>query len=307
MTTMSFVAFSSRARNARSASRVGVGSALWIALKETSVLLRSGFSFLWITSSCIASPFHPAQDVHGPGLRCLIGSHDHDALGRKTVQHRRGRGRQGDADQGQKVLLASDFDAYPLLRLKGFGDHAPRVRRDRPRGVRDAHHDGSDPLQRVAELRILLAFRLEVDEAEVGRTAARDEVQRAEVPDGDHRARPSARARSSSIQSSLPSAGCRIVSPIFDSRGARSFRETATMRVRTLSPIRRSRFVSLPMSRCPSSSTSTRSSMTCEICRRPSRGPNLTKAPNLRISTTVPSTISWSVGAKTSASYRTRW
>src|SRR5436309_960728 len=76
MTTMSFVAFSSRARNARSASRVGVGSALWIALKETSVLL---------------------------------------------------------------------------------------------------------------------AFRLEVDEAEVGRTAARDEVQRAEVPDGDHRARPSDR------------------------------------------------------------------------------------------------------------------
>src|SRR5207253_6479598 len=39
------------------------------------------------------------------------------------------------------------------------------------------------------------------------------------------RARPSARARSSSIQSSLPSAGCRIVSLIFDSRGGRSFRE----------------------------------------------------------------------------------
>src|SRR5205809_1564114 len=63
----------------------------------------------------------------------------------------------------------------------------------------------------------------------------------------------------------------------------------------------------LPMSRCPSSSTSTRSSMTCEMCRRPSRGPNLTKAPNLRISTTVPSTISWRAGANTRASYFTRW
>src|SRR5437016_3590213 len=36
---MSFVAFSSFARKARSASRVGVGSALWIALNETWVLL----------------------------------------------------------------------------------------------------------------------------------------------------------------------------------------------------------------------------------------------------------------------------
>src|SRR5436309_15895043 len=136
MTTMSFVAFSSRARNARSASRVGVGSALWIALNETSVLLRSGFSFFWITSSCIASPFHTAQDVQGPGLRGLVGSHDHDALGRTTVQHRRGRGPQGEADQGQKVLLASDFDAYPLLRRKALGDHAPRVRHARPRCAR---------------------------------------------------------------------------------------------------------------------------------------------------------------------------
>src|SRR5438046_4033361 len=84
-------------------------------------------------------------------------------------------------------------------------------------------------------------------------------------------------------------------------------RETATIRVRTLSPMRRSRFVSFPMSRCPSSSTSTRSSMTCEMCRRPSRGPNRTKAPNLRISTTVPSTISWRAGANTRASYFTSW
>src|SRR5205814_9409800 len=116
MTTMSFVAFSSRARNARSASRVGVGSALWIALKETSVLLRSGFSFLWITSSCIASAFHPAQDVQVPGLRGLIGSHDHVVLPRSAVQHRRGLGRQGDAARAQAAVLASDFAAYPLPR-----------------------------------------------------------------------------------------------------------------------------------------------------------------------------------------------
>src|SRR5947207_1987835 len=51
MTTMSFVAFSSRARKARSASRVGVGSALWIALNETSVLLSSGFSWRFVLKS----------------------------------------------------------------------------------------------------------------------------------------------------------------------------------------------------------------------------------------------------------------
>src|SRR2546421_5877746 len=53
ITTMSFVAFNSFARNARSASRVGVGSALWIALNETSVLWSTGLCFLWITSRCI--------------------------------------------------------------------------------------------------------------------------------------------------------------------------------------------------------------------------------------------------------------
>src|SRR2546425_659972 len=50
---MSFVALSSFARNARSASRVGVGSALCVALNVTSTRFRSGFSFLWRTSSCI--------------------------------------------------------------------------------------------------------------------------------------------------------------------------------------------------------------------------------------------------------------
>src|SRR5256885_1582251 len=53
ITTMSLVAFNSFARNARRASRVGVGSALWIALNETSVRLSSGFSLRWITSSCM--------------------------------------------------------------------------------------------------------------------------------------------------------------------------------------------------------------------------------------------------------------
>src|SRR5438094_200791 len=51
---MSFVALSSFARKARSASRVGVGSALCVALNVTSIRFRSGFSFLWRTSSCIA-------------------------------------------------------------------------------------------------------------------------------------------------------------------------------------------------------------------------------------------------------------
>src|SRR5438093_1322600 len=50
---MSFVALSSFARKARSASRVGVGSALCVALNVTSTRFRSGFSFLWRTSSCI--------------------------------------------------------------------------------------------------------------------------------------------------------------------------------------------------------------------------------------------------------------
>src|SRR6266705_1484890 len=53
MTTMSFVAFSSFARNARRASRVGVGSALCVALKVTSTRFRSGFSFRCRTSSCM--------------------------------------------------------------------------------------------------------------------------------------------------------------------------------------------------------------------------------------------------------------
>src|SRR5712692_11218129 len=53
MTTMSFVALSSFARNALRASRVGVGSALCVALNVTSTRFRSGFSFLWRTSSCI--------------------------------------------------------------------------------------------------------------------------------------------------------------------------------------------------------------------------------------------------------------
>src|SRR6266852_680833 len=53
MTTMSFVALSSFARNALRASRVGVGSALCVALNVTSTRFRSGFSFLWRTSRCI--------------------------------------------------------------------------------------------------------------------------------------------------------------------------------------------------------------------------------------------------------------
>src|SRR3989475_6804787 len=53
MTTMSFVALSSFARNARNASRVGVGSALCVALNVTSTRFRSGFSFRCRTSSCI--------------------------------------------------------------------------------------------------------------------------------------------------------------------------------------------------------------------------------------------------------------
>src|SRR5213594_2509444 len=53
MTTMSFVAFSSLARNARKASRVGVGSALCVALNVTSTRFRSGFSFRCRTSSCM--------------------------------------------------------------------------------------------------------------------------------------------------------------------------------------------------------------------------------------------------------------
>src|SRR5207249_1540078 len=50
---MSFVALSSFARNARKASRVGVGSALCVALNVTSIRFRSGFSFRCRTSSCI--------------------------------------------------------------------------------------------------------------------------------------------------------------------------------------------------------------------------------------------------------------
>src|SRR3989449_326749 len=53
MTTMSFVALSSFARNARNASRVGVGSALCVALNLTSTRFRSGFSFRCRTSSCM--------------------------------------------------------------------------------------------------------------------------------------------------------------------------------------------------------------------------------------------------------------
>src|SRR5213594_4009149 len=50
---MSFAALSSFARKARRASRVGVGSALCVALNVTSTRFSSGFSFLWRTSSCI--------------------------------------------------------------------------------------------------------------------------------------------------------------------------------------------------------------------------------------------------------------
>src|SRR5207245_11570623 len=50
---MSLVALSSFAKNARSASRVGVGSALWIGLKVTSSRFRSGLSVFLRTSSCM--------------------------------------------------------------------------------------------------------------------------------------------------------------------------------------------------------------------------------------------------------------
>src|SRR3989442_1597514 len=50
---MSFVALSSFARKARRASRVGVGSALCVALNVTWTRFSSGCSFLWRTSSCI--------------------------------------------------------------------------------------------------------------------------------------------------------------------------------------------------------------------------------------------------------------
>src|SRR5207245_9006262 len=90
-------------------------------------------------------------------------------------------------------LFASDFDAYPLVRLKGFGEHAPRIRRDRPCGIRDAEDLRTDPLECLSELRIRLSFRLEVDDANVGRAAAGAEVERAESPDRYHRARASDR------------------------------------------------------------------------------------------------------------------
>src|SRR3972149_3998015 len=81
--------------------------------------------------------------------------------------------------------------------------------------------------------------------------------------------RPSERARSSSIHSIFPREGWRIVRPIFDSRGARSFTGTATLRGRPLSPIPR--------------------------------------APPVRPSTIVPSVIPWIGGKKPPASYFTVW
>ena len=48
----------------------------------------------------------------------------------------------------------------------------------------------ADPLERLSQFGILLTFRLEVDEADIRRAAAGDEVQRAEIPDRHDRVRP---------------------------------------------------------------------------------------------------------------------
>src|SRR3989442_11930199 len=110
-----------------------------------------------------------------------------------AAQGRLWRGCKRCSDEGEKVLFASDFDAYPLVRLKGFGEHAPRIRGDRRCGIRNSEDLRTDPLERLAELRIRLSLRLEVHDADVGRAAARDEVERAEVPDRHHGARVSDR------------------------------------------------------------------------------------------------------------------
>ena len=75
----------------------------------------------------------------------------------------------------------------------------------------------------------------------------------------------------------------------------------------TMSPTARYLPVSLPTSLWLVSSMSTRSSMTWLMCRRPSSGPNLTNAPNLRISTTLPMMISLSLGLNTTWSNFTVW
>src|SRR5712692_9417188 len=178
---MSFVALSSFARNACSASRVGVGSALCVALNVTSTRFRSGFSFLCRTSSCIG--YRSMRRKTSRALDFAASS------ARTTTTPWDGIPYRTAADEGEKVLFASDFDAYPLVRLKGFGDHVPRIRRDRCCRVCESEDLRPDPLKRLSEFRIFLTLRLEVDDADVGRAAASDEVEGAEVPDGHDGAR----------------------------------------------------------------------------------------------------------------------
>src|SRR4030042_133209 len=83
--------------------------------------------------------------------------------------------------------------------------------------------------------------------------------------------------RSSSIHSSLPMPGWRIVRPILLSLGLRSLILRETILALTASPSLSPRFVSLPRSLLPSTSMSILSSMIWLIWSRPSSGPNLQK------------------------------
>src|SRR3970282_2175752 len=72
-----------------------------------------------------------------------------------------------NAHEGEEIFLAPDLQTYPLPRLKGFGNHGPRVSFDHSRGVLEDDDPVADAPEPFVPLRLADSLRLVVDESDL--------------------------------------------------------------------------------------------------------------------------------------------
>src|SRR2546422_1812095 len=182
-TTMSRVAWSSFASCSRRAVRPGVTSFGWWTLNRTSVRFRNRFSRFATISSSISCLHAPKDVVHLP-FRPAVHPDDHGSLARLSVRDDRALGCEDDAHESEEVLLAPHFESHALPRLKGFGDHGPRVLPNDAGRVVEDDHPVPHSLQFHVPPGLLDPLRLEIDDRDLRKHSAFDEVRRRVVPDG---------------------------------------------------------------------------------------------------------------------------
>src|SRR5439155_12604702 len=183
---MSLVALSSFAKNARSASRVGVGSALWIALKVTSTRFRSGLSVFLRTSSCmdycsIRRRTSWTRDFAASSARTTTTPWDGRPYrtaadgGARAMQT---RARRSSSPRTSTRTRSSDLKASDTTRhASGMIVAAGFVSRITFEPIRASASRSSGSSWR---------FVKKIDDADVRRSTARNEVERAEVRSEEH-------------------------------------------------------------------------------------------------------------------------